>query len=355
MRRDFKKTQWLFILGLIILLSPIFSQPAWGNIDREGGPAHINKSVGKSSAWWKRITAFATLRSSLGAGSFSSSALYKNHYFAQSLSMNLGYNIWQGLFIQGGWGFDLEYTQPDNASGRRFFARDVNLAVGWNNPLQALRKVLNHSIRVNVQLPTSPLAQIRTRLLRLDASLAASLNIVNIVRINYSFGVSKGFHRYTTPIFNQGSAITPSVFMRQAARESSTLSSGQAPIPAGRNISWQLRNIVSVSVHPHRTVAIRVAFGIFNAFKYPTAHDNKTPIIPTKKGNILADAVGRFDLTMGDISVSWRPIRHLGLALGATSFQSPFTRSGGLRVPFLNLATPNDNTTTFYLNITGSY
>lgn len=306
--------------------------------------------------WWKRLSASVTLGTSLGTGSFAPAETYRNHFVAQSLLMMANYNIWNGVFVSGRWGFDIEYTQPDNASGRRFLPRDVALGVGWRNPIKPIRSIVNHMVRLNVQLPTSLLAQVSTRILQLDLGVVLTKNIKRVVTFGYAFGVVKGFHQYTSPIFNQSNSTTPSLLLRQSTRDAFQLADGLAPLPSTRNISWQVRNTIFARVNFHKTLSLGLTFGIFNAFKYPMPDDDKTPTIPTVNGDIKADTVGRFDFTMGDISLVWQPLRHLQVALGAVSLQTPMTaNNAGLRVPFLNLATPNDNTTTFYLNLTGMY
>lgn len=320
-----------------------------------GQQVGIKSQAGKSQ-WWRNFYVSGTLGTNLGSGSFAPSDTYKNHFVSQSMQLIAGYNIWNGLFAEARWGFDLEYTQPDNSAGRRFFSRDTTLSMGWRNPIPGMKKVVWHMFRLNFQMPTSPQAQVSTRLLRLNFGSTFAYTIARVVTVGYIFGVAKDFHRYTSPLFDQSGAVTPSVLLRQSARGDLDLSDGLAPIPGTRNVSWQLRNMLFASVNFHKTLSLNITFGIFNAFKYAMPDDQLTPTIPTSGGDVRADTVGRIDLTMGDINLQWRPVRYLQVALGALSFQSPLTNNNaGLRVPFFNLATPNDNTTTFYLNVTGMY
>lgn len=306
--------------------------------------------------WYQNFTASVSLTSTLGTGSFAPSNLYQNHYFAQTVDLSLGYTIWKGLSIAAAWGFDWEYTQPDNDAGRRFFARDVGLTLAWNNPIDAIKKHLAHGISVSVSLPASLMSQVETRYLMLGFDLSLGYTFAKIVTLQYGFGISKLFHRYTSPVFNQADATLPSVILRQSTRESLDFIQSLAPIPGTRNVSWQLSNSLSLTVRPHKTVAIGIAFSIAHAFKYPVPVDGLTPLIPTVDGDIQADAVGRADIALGNVFVSWTPIKYIGLTLGAASLQTPWAANNKvLRMPFFNAVTANDNTTTFYLRVTGTY
>ncbi len=257
--------------------------------------------------------------------------------------------------MSAGWGFDWEYTQPNNSSGRRFFPRDVNLSVGWSNPIHAIKRDLQHSISLGFQLPASYASQVQTRLLRMSLGFSLGYRIKKLVSFRYSFAFSKSFHRYTSPLFNQKNAALPSILLRQSTRTELAMSEGIVPVPGLKNTSMMLSNSLTISFHPHKTVAFGISFGIYNGFKYPSPIDQFTPSIPTVNGAIQADRVGRFDLTSGNIYVSYRPIKYLSFALGAVSSQTPFVASNkGLRVPFFYFVTANDNTTTFYLRVSGS-
>ena len=354
------RERWL-IIGLAclgaFLISPMLGSTAHAQLnDPTGAPnTGVQKSQNKG-AWWKNLSASVALTTSLGTGSFAPSESYKNHFVAQSVFLSAGYRIWKGLSVRANWSFDWEYTQPDNASGRRFFPRDVNLMMAWGNPIDAIKKYLTHSLFLRVQLPTSLLAQVETRLLRLGLGLSLGKTIKGIVTLNYQFAFNKSFHRYTSPVFNQSEAALPSIVLRQSTRNGLGLSDGFAPIPGVRNTEWMVQNTLSIMFHPHKTVTIGASFGIFNLFRYAMPIDEFTPTIPTVDGPVQADAVGRIDFTVGDVFVSWRPIRHFGIALGATSWQTPFSANNrSLRLPFFNVVTPNDNTTTFYLQLSGSY
>lgn len=356
-----KWERWLITIVVVVWIGGFVAIPqAWSQID-PNNPAGVPsagavKKSGKKARWWKRLSASVSLTTSLGTGSFAPSESYKNHFVAQSVFLTAGYQIWKGLSAQASWSFDWEYTQPDNASGRRFFPRDVNLVLGWTNPIKAIQKALFHNISINVQLPSSLLAQVETRLLRVGMGLSLGHTIKRIVTFNYSFGFNKSFHRYTSPVFNQSDAELPSIMLRQSTRNGIGLSDGMAPVPGSRNTEWMVQNTLTVMFYPHKTVTIGASFGIFHLFRYAMPIDEFTPVIPTVDGPVQADAVGRIDFTVGDIFVSWRPIRYFSMALGATSWQTPFAGNNrSLRLPFLNVVTANDNTTTFYLRLTGSY
>ena len=99
-----------------------------------------------------------------------------------------------------------------------------------------------------------------------------------------------------------------------------------------------------------------LSFSIANAFKYPMPDDQYTPTIPTTEGDKKADIVGRSDYTSGEVYVSWAPLKYLSFTLGVVSSQSPFYADNQkLRLPFFNFDNANDNLTTFYLQIAGSY
>ena len=298
----------------------------------------------------------ASLTTSLGTGSFAPSESYQNHFFAQSLSMFGSVTFLKKAFASVNWGFDVEYTQPDNASGQRFFPRDVFVSTGVRNIVPGLGKILQHQFTFQLQLPTSYLARVETRLLRAELGLSLSRTFAGIVSVRYGFGFAKSFHRYTSPLFNQEGAELPSILMRQSTRSQLDVGDDLVPQPGTKNVSMRVRNGLSVTVRPLKTLSVGASFIILNAFRYATPDDEFTPNIPTENGDVKADTVGRLDFTIGDIFVHWQPLQFLGLTLGAISMQTPFAANNkGLRVPFLNLVTPNDNTTTFYLRMTGTY
>lgn len=352
MHRRSKRKLVGWVCYLLFFAVPLNHTWAQGSSKKKTG---VVKKSKKPKPWFKKIAASATLTTSVGSGSFSPSPSYQNHFVAQSLQISLGYSVWKGLSLSAGWGFDLEYTRPDNASGRRFLPRDVNLSVAWGNPIEAMKKYLTHSISLSFQLPASLLAQVQTRYLWAELGLMLGYSIKKYVRFRYSFGIGKSFNRYTSPIFNQGDAGLPSILLRQSTRTALDIPEGQVPMPGVKNISWQVRNSLSVTFHPHKTVTIGVAFGLFNAFRYPSPIDQFTPSIPTVEGDIQADSVGRIDFTTGNVFVSYRPVRHFGLSVGAFSLQTPLMANNkNFRFPFFNFVTANDNTTTFYLSLTGS-
>ncbi len=291
------------------------------------------------------------LTTSLGTGSFASSS-YKNHYFAQSLDVSASVRAWKYFSFVALWGFDVEYTQPDNESGRRFFPRDVILAAAWGT---SFAKNFSTRISLGMQLPTSLAAQVATRYLR--TTVAGALNgSFGPVFVSYSAGLSKDFNRYTSPVFDQSQADLPSLLLRQSTRENIDLAAGLAPMPGMRNLSWLLRNSFALNVTLYKGLSLGIAFSIFNAFKYPFADDGLRATIPTVNGNLKADLVGRLDFTMGDISLNWAPLPNFQVALGAISMQMPLNdKNNGFRIPFLNVFTANDNVTTFYLRLVGSY
>lgn len=293
----------------------------------------------------------AAITSSLGTGSFAASS-YKNHYFAQSLDLSASVRAWKYFSFVALWGFDVEYTQPDNESGRRFFPRDVTLAAAWAT---SLGKYVSTRISLGMQLPTSLASQVATRYLR--TTVAGTLNgSFGPVSVSYAIGLSKDFNRYTSPVFDQSQADLPSVLLRQSTRENIDLSIGLVPMPGTRNISWLVRNSFALNFTLYKGLSLGFAFSIFNAFKYPSPDDAYRATIPTVNGNVKADLVGRLDFTMGDISLNWAALPYLQFALGAISMQMPLTdKNNGLRIPFLNVFTANDNVTTFYLRIVGSY
>lgn len=102
-----------------------------------------------------RLRFSGALATRLGTGSFASSS-YRNHFVSQGLSLNVGADLGKGaLSVTAGWGFDAEFTKPDNASGRGFLPRDLKFGLHWNNPLRSLSKVLGQQLSLQIFLPTS--------------------------------------------------------------------------------------------------------------------------------------------------------------------------------------------------------
>lgn len=340
-----RSQQSLFVsLVLSLLVSLCCSQAVMATPERE------SIQVGSKS-----LQVFGSLATTVGTGSFANSS-YKNHFVAQSLSLGLDYSFLNGtLSATGNWGFDLEYTQPDNASGRAFLPRDVGLGFHWNNPVKTLSKIIGQRLSLNAFLPTSLLSQVSTRVLRLE--LAMRLNArLGWFSVIYTFGVARGFHRYTSPVFDQTDAELPSILLRQSARQRADLPEGMVVQPGSRNVAWQLRNMLLLRFRLHRTLSFNVTFVLFNAFKYAMPNDEFRPVIPTTQGDVKADLVGRSDFTLGNLSLTWQPLRHLAVSLSAQTIQAPMNASNsGLRLPFLNLATANDNNTTFSLTLIGQY
>jgi|GEM_PF-1941169 len=318
----------------------------------------LNKKVDNRPSWAKALSASASLANAFGTGSFAPSS-YKNHFFAQSLALSLGVRLPARFSVRAGWNFSWEYTDPNNASGRKFFPGETTLSVSWRDPILALKKIVNTGLSVSFDLPSSYLARMSTRYVRLGTGLSLSRRF-GIVMVSYQGTFSKSFHKYTTPVFNQGNFDMPSLFASQAVSDllkTSDLGPGEMPVPAQRNISWQIGNTLAVNVFILKTLSAGVSYSIFNAFKYPMPkRDEFTPEINTVNGTMLGDARGRVDFTSSNIFVSWNPIRYLGLTLGLRTMQPPFSADNkSLRLPFFNFFTPNNNFTNIYFNITGRY
>jgi hypothetical protein len=304
--------------------------------------------------WWRSLAFGLDVTTSLGSGSFAPSS-YKNHYTAQAYEFAISYKLPLDFVIGASWGFDVEYTLPDNSSGRRFFARDVGLSLVWKNTHKPISKLFDFELSTGLYLPSSLAAQVATRILHFEHGLSVT-RAIGPISISYRFGVNWYLHRYTTPIFVQPDHALPSIFLRQSMSDSSGLGLSEYPIPEARNTAWQVSNTFALAAKLPLKLEIGISFAIINAFRYALPDDQYTAVFITSSGPMKAKAVGRNDLTVGNIYLSWTPLKYLSLAIGVYSSQPPINAdNSGLKFPFFNFATPNDNYTSFYLKISGSY
>lgn len=321
---------------------------------RAQAPAPVEEVQAKAEpaplpGWLERFRGSSVgLTSAVGSGTLVANPYSDNPYVDTALSFRPVFSLDEHQSLSLSWGFSFEYTQPDNAEGRRYVPEDVSLSYAhrslWTNEATGLR--LGGMARI--LLPTSYESRFNGTLFNALAgptlsrsffgeklSLSLASRFVKYFPRSPNRGLSRDDPRTDTGPAPAGSSFTlPSAYCRD---EAAFCSGGSL------NANYAFHNTVSGSYALNDKLSLSASFGIRNVFKFAVPEEHADPDLPR---------VGRSDLTVGELSLSWQMLPRLGLSGGVSSTQPALTADNrALRFPLYDFVSPANNFTTWFLSL----
>jgi hypothetical protein len=264
------------------------------------------------------------------------------------------------LSVSARWGISLEYTRPDNETGRRFSHSDLRL--GLSAPGIAKIPVVDITISPSIGISVPLTAESWNSGLILGASAGLGLNRSwKYVSVGLSGNVSHGFYTATA---NYG--VQPgNIFTPKDAEGRNTLlcRTGESICSInGMNPLLGIGGNLNVSIRPTDALSFGISYGLGHTWKYAVTdtRDEYTADTLDSNGNYAAHVgTGHSDRMTTNISASYSFTDNLAASLYLQNSQSPRMIDGSgqwaFRFPFADLATPASGTTAFGLTLSGNF
>ena len=264
------------------------------------------------------------------------------------------------LSVSARWGVSLEYTRPDNDTGRRFSHSDLKL--GLSAPGIVKIPVIDVTISPSIGISVPLTAESWNAGLILGSSAGLGLNRSwKYVSVGLSGNVSHGFYTATA---NYG--VQPgNIFTPQEAEGRNTLlcRTGESICSInGMNPLLGIAGNVNISVRPTDALSFGLSYGLGHTWKYAVTdvRDEYTADTLDSNGNYAAHTgTGQTDRMTTNISASYAFTENLAASLYLQNSQSPRMIDGSgqwaFRFPFADLATPASGTTAFGLTLSGNF
>jgi hypothetical protein len=308
--------------------------------------------TGTAKKPWSVLLNFNT---SLGIGTFLSAQTPMAAYVGSTLTVEPAYvlnvtNTFR-MRVSARESLRLEYTPPDDPSGRRFDWSD--LLLGASARLYKIPKIdvdLWGSYRMPIPLS---LDSIQAGLITgIITGAGASRNFDWAVKgdwrmsltVRYDFVFRKNFNRFNVPIYRAtNDPYAPTLHTRAS---DSLIDGGIARGAA--NTRFSFTNALTVSWTPWEIVSVSVFASIANAFRYPITDQ---PDFYTPPDAIAGP--GRFDMVRTNIDVTVSVLPQLMLSAGVFNAAPPFAPDNRtLYNPFVNTQSAANNYTQLYTSLT---
>jgi len=232
---------------------------------------------------------------------------------------------------------ECEYTQPASPTGRRCDPSDIRLSYHHTKLYQDPWLGGRFSGYAGIFLPTSFASINNNTIFNLRVSGAYMLRLLrNKLELSYSFGLQKYL-----PTSRRRSGV-----VSQADVSSSDGAMGSTGSGTGNNDNWLFVNGVHVGYAFTKRLSVSVDMLVYNYLRYEVEGLAKNPNAP----------VGKADWTWGVVEASYQPHKNIVVALGISSLQPALTADNkGLRFPFYDFISPENNFTKWYLSGTFIY
>lgn len=296
-----------------------------------------------------------TFNTSMGIGTFLAAQTSAAAYVGSTLTVEPAYvvNVTKQLRIRlsARESLSLEYTPPDEPTGRRFDWSD--LLVGASARLYKIPKAdidLWGSYRMPIPISMDSIqASLVTAII---TGVGASRNFEWQVRpgwrmsltVRYDFVFRKNFNRFNVPVYRASdNPYAPTLH----TRANDTLIDGGVGRGAA-NTDFSFSNGLTVSWTPWDIVSLSLFASIGNTFRYPITdvRDAYTP------AQAYAGA-GRIDVVRTNIDVTFNLTQQLLLSTGVFTASPPFAPDNKtLYPPFVNAVSAASNFTQIYLSLT---
>lgn len=223
---------------------------------------------------------------------------------------------------------------------------DVRVTFGWTDFVKIKPAFLAWNFSTTIYFPTSRLSQVTSRFLAWNMGLTTKFAPAKWFKLDYAFGATKGFHEYTSAVIEEKDFDIP--FATRASGAENVAEGLQAL--AGVNTEWSLSHRIGTVFTFAEDWSVELHWYYFQYFGYGSFEEDEFTAAQAKTGTPYSD------LMWGVIEVGYSVNKHLSLALGTLTAQSPKTSDNeSFRFPFWDTTNGASNRQTFYFDVIGSF
>ncbi|MBX7101412.1 MAG: hypothetical protein K1X89_27100 [Myxococcaceae bacterium] len=253
---------------------------------------------------------------------------YYNPTYGHRLGLMPEWHPNEQLFVRGRWFLSQELTLSDSTRwAHEVELSDVLIDVGTSGWKEA-RTGIRIGGDVRLSLPTSKVSLAQTRVLAVGPSVSVSKNFNVLAGLSFAYSArfTYRFNRFTTPQL-EGPTIG-------ACGDARSPECAEFVTTGTRNTHFDLTHALSASFSPHEKVTLSSALLLSSYWLYPLAAapagvQGSNQLDPTTSTNLR-------NTTMFNLSVTYQPIKPLGLTLGAFT-AAPMLGDDGQRLfPLFN-------------------
>lgn len=196
-------------------------------------------------------------------------------------------------------------------------------------------------------IPTSRASQASTTITSLSAGIGVSKTFFDDLSLSYRLGGSRNFHRFTSPVMDVDEIGDDNALYRVDGEEA--IVPGRFFAVPGINTAWGMSHSISASFRIGE-VSVSTSYALQTGWTYPIAEDDEL----AHERQCAGRCAGQ--MTMGQLSASYRLTEHLSLSGGINTGNMPKTMDQKtFAFPFWNFEGAAANRSSMNLGIMGSY